>query len=121
MVSVLAFVVAFGVFLGAGLSRPVALFTAMVMLAVSEMSPSVVDQYPDQLETDRIDRIGLAITRFVERGTKSVSSLSPLSLVADDDCVEVGDAASTFALDFVALPALLCALSALLIRRKQEP
>ena len=121
MLSVLAFIAAFGIFLGAGLSRPVALFTALVMLAVSEMSPSVVEQYPDQLETDRIDRIGLAMTRFVERGTKSVSSLSPLSSLADGDCVEPGDAAETFALDFLVLPAALCLLSGFLIRRKQEP
>jgi hypothetical protein len=121
MASVLAFIAAFGIFLGAGLSRPVALFTALVMLAVSEMSPSVVEQYPDQLETDRIDRIGLAMTRLVERGTKSVSSLSPLSSLADGDCVEPGDAAETFALDFLVLPAALCLLSGFLIRRKQEP
>ena len=121
MASVLAFIAAFGIFLGAGLSRPVALFTALVMLAVSEMSPSVVDQYPDQLETDRIDRIGLAMTRLVERGTKSVSSLSPLSSLADGDCVERGDVAETFALDFLVLPAALCLLSGFLIRRKQEP
>ena len=120
MVSVLAFVAAFGIFLGAGLSRPVALFTAIVMLAVSEMSPSVVEQYPDQLETDRIDRIGLAMTRLVERGTKSVSSLSPLSSLAEGDCVERGDVAETFALDFLVLPLALCLLSGILIRRKQE-
>ena len=120
MVSVLAFVAAFGIFLGAGLSRPVALFTAIVMLAVSEMSPSVVEQYPDQLETDKIDRIGLAMTRLVERGTKSVSSLSPLSSLAEGDCVERGDVAETFALDFLVLPLALCLLSGLLIRRKQE-
>ncbi len=121
MASVISFVIAFGIFLGAGLSRPVALFTAVVMLAVSEMSPSVVEQYPDQLETDRIDRIGLAVTRVVERGTKSVSSLSPLSLVADGDCVEFEDAMGTFALDFLLLPLLLSALSGVLIRRKQQP
>ena len=117
MVSVLALVMAFGVFLGAGLSRPVALFTAIVLLAVSEMSPSVVEQYPDQLESDGIDRVGLAIARFAEKGTKSVSALSPLSLVADGDCVEAEDVASSFALDFLVLPLLLSALSAFLIRR----
>lgn len=117
MVSILALVIAFGVFLGAGLSRPVALFTAIVLLAVSEMSPSVVEQYPDQLESDRIDRIGLAIARFAEKGTKSVSALSPLSLVADGDCVEAEDVASSFAVDFLLLPLVLSALSAFLIRR----
>ena len=61
------------------------------------------------------------MTRLVERGTKSVSSLSPLSSLADGDCVESGDVAETFALDFLVLPAALCLLSGFLIRRKQEP
>jgi hypothetical protein len=50
-----------------------------------------------------------------------VSSLSPLSSLADGDCVERGDVAETFALDFLVLPAALCLLSGFLIRRKQEP
>ncbi len=120
MSSVLALVIAFGIFLGAGLSRPVALFVAIVLLAVSEMSPSVIEQYPDQLESDKIDSIGLAITRAFDRATKSVSSVSPLSSVAQDDCVEAEDAAGMFALDYVLLPMLLCLISAVLIRRKQE-
>ena len=120
MLSVLSLAVAFGVFLGAGLSRPVALFTAIVFLAVGEISPTVVDQYPDQLETDLVDSVGLAVTRVVERSTRPVSALSPLSLVAGDDCVEPSDAAAAFALDFALLPALLCAMAAFLVRRKQE-
>jgi hypothetical protein len=120
MLSVLSLAVAFGVFLGAGLSRPVALFAAIVFLAVGEISPTVVDQYPDQLETDLVDSVGLAVTRVVERSTRPVSALSPLSLVAGDDCVEPSDAAAAFALDFALLPALLCAMAAFLVRRKQE-
>lgn len=120
MTSILALVIAFGVFLGAGLSRPVALFTAITLLAVSEMSPSVMEQYPDQLESDKIDSIGLTITRAVDRTMKSVSSLSPLSAVAQDDCVESEDAAEIFVLDFVLMSVLFSVLSAILIRRKQE-
>ena len=121
MASVLASVIAFGVFLGAGLSRPVALFTAIVMLAVSEMSPSVVEQYPDQLETDLVDRVGLAMTRAVGRCAKPVSEVAPLGMLADGDCVERKDVLGTFALDFVLVPILLSALSAVFVRRKQEP
>jgi len=118
MASVLAAVVAFGVFLGAGLSRPVALFTAIVLLMVSEMSPSVVDQYPDQLETDRIDRVGLAVARAVGKGLRSVSAMSPLGSLAVGDCVEARDAAGSVAFDFLLVPLVLSALSAALIRRK---
>ena len=120
MVSVLASVIAFGVFLGAGLSRPVALFTAIVMLAVSEMSPSVVDQYPDQLERNRVDRVGLVISRAVSKCAKPVSDAAPLSALADGDCIERRDALGAFALDFVLAPLLLAALSAFLMRRLEQ-
>ena len=120
MVSVLALVAAFGVFLGAGLSRPVALFVAFVFLIVSEMSPSVIDQYPDQLESNAVDRIGLALTRAVGKVSKPVSELSPISPLADGDCVEARDAAWAFAVDFCVLPAAFALLSALLLRRKKS-
>jgi len=120
MVAVLMLVAAIGVFLGAGLSRPVALFVAFVLLIVSEMSPSVIDQYPDQLESDAVDRIGLAMTRAVGRMSKPVSELSPISPLADNDCVEARDAAWAFAVDFCALPVAFSLLSAFLLRRKQE-
>lgn len=120
MVAVLMLVAAVGVFLGAGLSRPVALFVAFVLLIVSEMSPSVIDQYPDQLESDAVDRIGLAMTRAVGRMSKPVSELSPISPLADNDCVEARDAAWAFAVDFCALPVAFALLSAFLLRRKQE-
>ena len=120
MVSVLALVIAFGVFLGAGLSRPVALFTAFVMLAVSEMIPSVVDQYPDQLGTDRIDRIGLAITRTVGSCMRSVGSRTPFTALANDDCVETKDALAAAAGELLLLPLLLCLASAVCLARKHE-
>ncbi|MBP5285449.1 MAG: hypothetical protein ILO34_04995 [Kiritimatiellae bacterium] len=118
MVSILALAVSFGIFLGAALSRPVAIFTAMTVLALGEMSPGVVDQYPDQLETDRRDRIGLAITRFTERMTRPVSSASPLERLSRDECVEWGSLLKVAVCDLVLLPAILAALSALAVSRR---
>ena len=118
MVSILALVAAFGVFLGAGLSRPVALFVAFVMLIVVEMGPSVIEQYPDSLETDAVDRFGLSIVRAVGACAKPPSALSPLSKLAADDCVESKDALGAFAADLVLAPLVLCLLSALVMRRK---
>ena len=118
MVSILALVAALGVFLGAGLSRPVALFVAFVSLVVVEMGPSVVEQYPDNLETDAVDRIGLSIVRAVQTCAKPPSALSPLSKLASDDCVEAKDALETFAADFLLAPLVLSLLSALAMRRK---
>ena len=120
LVAILALIVAFGVFLGAGLSRPVALFTGMIVLAAGEISPSVIDQYPDKMETDRIDRIGLVITRAVERITRPVGSLSPLGRLADDDCVEAREVLSAFGYDFVLLPIMLSLIAGFLISRKCE-
>ena len=118
MASILALVAAFGVFLGAGLSRPVALFVAFVMLIVVEMGPSVIEQYPDSLETNAVDRFGLSIVRAVGTCAKPPSALSPLSRLAADDCVEPKDALGTFTADFLLAPLVLSLLAAFVMRRK---
>ena len=120
LVAILAFVVSLGVFLSAGLGRPVAMFVAFVTLIVSEMSPSVVEQYPDELETNPVDRIGLHITRFAAEVTRPVSSAAPLEALAKDECVERETVLRLAAADFLAVPLLLALLSALLLPRKQE-
>ena len=88
LLAILAFIVSVGMFLSAGLGRPVAMFVAFVTLIVSEMSPSVVAQYPDELETKIVDRIGLYITRFAAEATRPVSAAAPLEALAQDECVE---------------------------------
>lgn len=120
MVSVLALVIAFGVVLSAGLGRPVALFVAFVALTVGEMSPSVIEQYPDELETKLMDRVGLAITRFVADVTSPVSSLSPLERLAKDECVEPHETVRLVVSNLVVLPALLSLLAAFVLPRKQD-
>ena len=120
LVAILAFVVSIGVFLSAGLGRPVAMFVAFVTLAVSEMSPSVVEQYPDELETNLVDRIGLHITRFAAEVTRPVSAAAPLEALANDECVERTTVLRLAASDFLAFPLLLSFLSALILPRKQE-
>ena len=120
LLAILSFVVSLGVFLSAGLGRPVAMFVAFVTLIVSEMSPSVVEQYPDELETDLVDRIGLHITRFAAEVTRPVSSAAPLEALAKDECVEPETVLRLAAADFLAVPLLLALLSALLLPRKQE-
>ena len=120
LVSVLALVVTFGVVLSAGLGRPVALFVAFAALAVGEMSPSVVEQYPDELETNPLDRVGLAITRVASRVTRPVSALSPLGSLSRDECVETRDVWRMAAADMVALPILLSLLAGFVIPLKQD-
>ena len=120
MVAVLTLLVSVGVFLSAAFGRPVALFVAFSVLLVGEMSPEVIDRYPDDMETNRIDRIGLAMTRFVAKATRPVSSLSPLETLAGGTCVEPADVCRALALDAVAIPLILAFLAAFVLPRKQE-
>ena len=120
LVAILAFVISLGTFLSAGLGRPVAMFVAFVMLIVSEMSPSVVEQYPDELETKLIDRIGLHITRFAAEVTRPVSAAAPLEALAKDECVEPTTMLRLAVADLLAVPLLLSLLAALILPRKQD-
>ena len=120
MVAVLSLIVSFGVLLSAGLGRPVALFVAIVALIVGEMSPSVVEQYPDELETNVVDGIGLAITRFAASVTKPVSSLAPLGALSRDECIEPREVAHLVISNIVLAPLLLSLLASLAMSRKRE-
>ena len=120
LLAILAFVVSAGTFLSAGLGRPVAMFAAFVTLIVSEMSPSVVEQYPDELETKTIDRIGLYITRCAAEVTRPVSAAAPLEALAQDECVELATVVRLAAADFLVVPFSLSLLAAFVLPRKQD-
>jgi len=120
LVAILAFVIAAGVFLSAGLSRPVALFVAVVTLLLGEMSPSVIEQYPNEIETNAADRIGLALTRFAVKVTRPVSSVSPLEPLSKDECVEPLAVGRIVLTDLVALPLALAFVAAFLMPRKPD-
>ena len=120
LVAMLTLLISFGVFLGSALGRPVALFTAIAALLLSEMAPSVIEQYADELETDRVDAVGLAITRVAAGVTKPVSSLRPLEALSLDECVEPAEVTRVLAVDFVALPLLFALLAAFVMPRKQD-
>lgn len=120
LVSVLSLVVSFGVLLSSGLGRPVALFVAFVTLIVGEMSPSVIEQYPDELETNLADRIGLAITRVAVRVTRPVSALSPLGALSRDECIEPRETWQLAVTDLLVLPLLLSLVAGFVIPLKQD-
>ena len=120
MVSILSLVVAFGALLSSCLGRPVALFVAMVTLVVGEMSPSVIEQYPDELETDRLDAIGLYITRAAAEATHPISSLVPLEKLSEDACIERREVLRTATANMVFAPLILALLAALAMPRKVE-
>ena len=120
MLAAITLITSLAMFLSACLGRPVALFTAMVVLVVSEISPSVIQQYPDQLEADVVDRIGLALTRTAAGITRPISALSPVEKLAKDECIETGEVVRATAVNMFALPALLALLAAAVMPHKQE-
>ena len=119
-VALLALLVAFGVFLSAALGRAVATFVAFVVLVVGEMSPSVVQQYPNELSANLADRIGLCITRFAAEVTRPISSMSPLETLAKDECVETDEVLRLVLVDLVTIPLVLSLLAAFVLPRKQD-
>lgn len=120
LMAMLALIVFGGLFLSAGLSRPVALFVAFVTLALGEMSPSVSEQYPDELETNAVDRIGLVVTRLVVEATRPLSAAAPLEALSRDECIPLSDVGRLVLADAVLLPLLLSCGAALMLRRKAE-
>ena len=114
----IALLAAFGIFLSAALSRPVAVFTALVLLAVALMVPSAVEQFPDELEISFANRIGLWLSRGVSFATASFVAPSPVSDLATGRCIEWLALARTVLEDLVAWPAALLALAAVLVRRR---
>lgn len=118
MLAATALLAAFGVFLSAALSRPVALFTALVSMMVVLMAPSVVAQFPDEIEVAFADRLGLAISRTVSLLTSAAGDVSPISDLATDTCIEWAALGRSLLMNAVLLPSGLLVLAALLVRRR---
>ena len=104
LVSLLTALIAFAVFLSAYLSRPVAVFVAVVVLMLAEMSPAVIDNYPDELERDKLDAIGLVFTRLAAECTHPISALNPLERLNANECIEWSEVGRALALNIVLLP-----------------
>lgn len=113
-----AVLAAFGLFLSSALSRPVALFTAFAALAVALMAPSVILQFPDELETTLANRMGLTVARGVHLLTATAGEAEPVSNLATGACIEWKDILKGVLVNAVLLPAGLLGLAALLVRRR---
>ena len=111
---------AFGLFLSASLSRPVALFTAAVLMAAALMAPDAVSQFPDEFNATTGEKMGLAISRAVTRFTAALSEVSPVSDLASGRAIPVGELGRAVVTDLVAWPLLFLALTAFLLRRKSR-
>ena len=118
MLVVTALLSAFGLFLSSALSRPVAVFTSLVTVAVALMAPSVVIQFPDEIETTLSNKIGLLITRTVYALTSTAGEMEPVSALATDSCIEWGELLKCTLVSGVLLPLLLLGATAFIVRRK---
>ena len=118
MLATTALLAAFGLFLSSALSRPVAIFTALVAVLVCMMAPSVVAQFPDGLDVAVSDRIGLAISRAVSAVAASAGEAEPISDLATDTCIEWRALGRSLLLNAALLPACLLALAACIVRRR---
>lgn len=118
MLALAGLLAAFGLFLSAALSRPVALFTAAVLLASALMAPDAVSQFPDEFNATFGEKAGLAISRAVTRFTAALSEISPVSDLASGRAIPAGRMIRVVAVDLFAWPLLFFALSAFVLRRK---
>ena len=118
MLGLAALFAAFGMFLSSALSRPVALFTAAVLLAAAVMAPDAVSQFPDEFHATAGERTGLAISRAVTRFTAALSEVSPVSDLACGRAIPARELAMAVLCDLLAWPALFLSLAALILRRK---
>lgn len=118
MLSTVALLSGFGLFLSSALSRPVSIFTALVVMAVAMMAPSVVEQYPEELGVSAADRLGLWFSRTVQSLTASATAASPVSDLAAGKCVELRDLAASVVRDALAVPCAFLALAAFISRRR---
>ena len=97
-----------------------AVFTLISLLAVSEISPAIVEQYPDLLENDNIDRVGLNITRFAGKMTRPLSLLTPIEHLIRNEKIEESEVAAAIVVDMVLLPLFFAALAGFSMRRKEQ-
>lgn len=118
MFSIIFVLCAFGLFLSSALSRPVALFTAFAALLVVTMAPSVVAQFPDELEVALSDRLGLWISRSVSAVSSTFTDLAPVADLATGRCIEWRELVHAAISNIVVMPGFLLAFSAFVIRRK---
>ena len=120
MVFMMAAVVAFGVFLGAGLGRSVAVFVLCAALLLSVVSPSAAESYHDELGKEGSGRFGYTVARLAAAATSPLESFSPMTALSNDECVEWKEVARAAALDLALLPLLLALASALVLPRKTQ-
>ncbi len=120
MLALSGLLAAFGLFLSSALSRPVALFTASVLLAAAMMAPDAVAQFPDEFNATVGEKVGLAVSRAVIAFTSAVDGISPVSDLSSGRMIVSDDVIHAVVFDLIVFPSLLLALAAVMLRRKTK-
>ncbi len=118
ILSLAGLLAAFGLFLSAALSRPVAIFTAAVLLAAALIAPDAISQFPDEFNATLGERLGLAISRIVSNFTSALSETSPVSDLASGKAISLAELVRPALRNLIAWPAMFFALSAFVLRRR---
>ncbi len=102
------------------MGRSVAVFTLFGFLFVSAAGPDIIENYPDPLESKRMDRLGLELTRSIWRISRPFARPLPVRALVADECVAQGELLATVVVSLGIVPAVFAVLSAYVLRRKEE-
>ena len=116
--SVLALLAAFGLTLSVGLSLPVAMFTATVLLTLVMVGNTVVEVTSHEDEKEWTNRPGIWVSRGVSALTQHAMRDTPLESVARGERIAATALCNALLWNAVLTPALLALLGIYILRRR---
>ena len=117
MSAVVSMAIAMAMFLGACLSRSVAVFCVCSILAAATVAPTALDQAPDPFTATKVERASLRLTAFADAATGPLNSYSPITALSEGECVEPSVVMSSAFTGFALYPLLFSLLAGLVMSR----
>ena len=117
MSAVVSMAIAMAMFLGACLSRSVAVFCVCSILAAATVAPTALDQAPDPFTATKVERVSLRLTAFADAATGPLSSYSPITSLSEGECVEPFAVMSSALTGFALYPLIFSLLAGLVMSR----
>ncbi|MBR1871143.1 MAG: hypothetical protein IJ802_04885 [Kiritimatiellae bacterium] len=114
-------VTALGLFMGAAVSRNVAVFAGVAMIVASLAAPQIVEAQNDLAKARLPDRIALGMTRLVAAATSQVMAPAPVDDLASRLRQEDGVLERQVAVDIAVICPILLLLAASIARRRDLP
>lgn len=120
MMAILSFALSVAIFLGATLSRSVAIFSVLAMVVLMSLTPVIIEDYPDPTQMTRADRVGYYMTEFSSLVTRPMTTYSPIGDLENEACLEYGVLARALTVNGIFFPLVFSVLSGLVMVRKQD-